>query len=220
MRWRRSRRCLPEPAAAGGSEYACRVERDSEDTIIRPPARADHGDVLWGDTVIRESAAPAVVPSAAVPELVAPAALPPMPVALAPAPASYSFQVNRHEPIGLEVPAIIGRRPSRPRLPSAPSPRLVRVPSPLQEVSSSHLELRQSGSSVIVTDLRSTNGTIVRMPGCAAQPLRPGESLVVAPGTIVDIGDGNRVEILPIQRAQPPAGSNPDSMYANGRHPL
>jgi pSer/pThr/pTyr-binding forkhead associated (FHA) protein len=76
------------------------------------------------------------------------------------------------------------------------------VPSPLREVSSTHLELRQQGALVIVTDLKSTNGTVVTVPGRAAVKLRGGESVVVVPGTIVDIGDDNLIEILPIGRQQ------------------
>jgi hypothetical protein len=38
------------------------------------------------------------------------------------------------------------------------------------------------------------------VPGAATLKLRQGESVVVTPGTVVDIGDGNRIEILPIQR--------------------
>ena len=110
------------------------------------------------------------------------------------------IRVNRHEPIPLDVPALIGRQPVSPRIAIGGVPRLVRVPSPGREVSSTHIELRQQGASVIVTDLRSTNGTIVSIPGSSSQKLRQGESLVVSAGTVVDIGDGNTVEILPIER--------------------
>ena len=112
----------------------------------------------------------------------------------------YRIRVNRHEPIPLDAPALIGRRPVSPRIAIGGVPRLVRVPSPGREVSSTHVELRQQGASVIVTDLRSTNGTVVSIPGSSAQKLRQGESLVVSAGTVVDIGDGNTVEILPIER--------------------
>jgi pSer/pThr/pTyr-binding forkhead associated (FHA) protein len=67
-------------------------------------------------------------------------------------------------------------------------------------VSASHLEIRQLGASVVVTDLRSTNGSVVAVPGSAPHTLRQGESMVVTPGTLVDIGDGNVIEILPLQR--------------------
>jgi hypothetical protein len=59
---------------------------------------------------------------------------------------------------------------------------------------------------VIVTDLKSTNGTIVAIPGFSAQKLRQGESVVVSAGTVVDIGDGNLVEILPVERIAPAGG--------------
>ena len=112
----------------------------------------------------------------------------------------YRIRINRHEPIPLNIPALIGRQPVCPRIAIGGVPRLVRVPSPRCEVSSTHVELRQHGASVVVTDLRSTNGTIVSIPGSSSQKLRQGESLVVSAGTVVDIGDGNTVEILPIQR--------------------
>ncbi|TXN28526.1 FHA domain-containing protein [Lacisediminihabitans profunda] len=118
----------------------------------------------------------------------------------------YRFRVNNHEPIALDAPAILGRKPSAPRVTRGPLARLVRVPSPLREVSSTHLELRQHGSSVIVTDLGSTNGTIITVPGFSAQKLLQGESVVVSAGTVVDIGDGNLVEILPVERVSAAGG--------------
>lgn len=160
--------------------------------------------VLDDDTVITAR------PPVRAPQLVEPAS-PPAPPAMTLVP-WYRFQVNSHEPISLDVPAYIGRKPSHPRVPQPRRPRLVRVPSPLQEVSGTHMELRQQGSSIIVTDLHSTNGTIVSLPGSTPRALRQGESLVVTPGTVVDIGDGNRIEILPIQRM-----SLPTVDPANGR---
>jgi len=80
------------------------------------------------------------------------------------------------------------------------------VQSPKGEVSGTHLEIRQLGTSVIVTDLRSTNGSTVSVPGSAPRSLRQGEAMVVTPGTLVDIGDGNVIEILPLQRHLGPIG--------------
>ena len=85
-------------------------------------------------------------------------------------------------PVGLEAPIYIGRKPSVPRIVFGPSPRLVAVPSPQAEVSGTHVEVRQQGSSVIVTDLESTNGTVVLAPGSEPLRLRQGESVVVIPG--------------------------------------
>jgi pSer/pThr/pTyr-binding forkhead associated (FHA) protein len=70
------------------------------------------------------------------------------------------------------------------------------VPSPLGEISGTHVALRQESGAIVVTDLDSTNGTVVLAPGVERLALRPGESLVVVPGTRVDIGDGVVLEIL------------------------
>ncbi len=113
----------------------------------------------------------------------------------------YSFTVGGHsQVIVLDVPCILGRRPSLPRVIRGTAPRLVRVPSPLKEVSSTHLEIRQVGSSIVVTDLRSTNGSVVTIPGSVPRKLRQGESVVVSPGTRVDIGDGNILTMLPMSQ--------------------
>lgn len=111
--------------------------------------------------------------------------------------------------LSLEVPLLIGRRPSVPRVVVGPVPRLTVVSSPRSEVSSTHVEIRQEGSAVVVTDLRSTNGTRVIIPGRQPVALRQGESIVVVAGTIVDIGDGNRLEILPLTRIIPQEESIP-----------
>ncbi|CAN5318934.1 hypothetical protein BH11ACT4_BH11ACT4_22680 [soil metagenome] len=129
------------------------------------------------------------------------------PQVTAPLPASaryYQFRVGSlTEPITLDRPCFVGRRPSPPRVTRGSSPRLLRVPSPLKEVSATHIELRQLGTSVIVTDLKSTNGSVVMVPGSVPRKLRQGESLVVSPGTLVDIGDDNVLQILPMQRLDP-----------------
>uniref|UniRef100_UPI00293E7546 FHA domain-containing protein n=1 Tax=Clavibacter sp. MX14-G9D TaxID=3064656 RepID=UPI00293E7546 len=98
--------------------------------------------------------------------------------------------------IPLDAPVIVGRRPRPPRVVRGPEPRLVAVPSPLGEISGTHVALRQDSGVVVVTDLDSTNGTAVLAPGAERLALRPGESLVVVPGTRIDLGDGVVLEIL------------------------
>ncbi|MCU1413259.1 MAG: hypothetical protein JWN80_599 [Microbacteriaceae bacterium] len=195
----------------------------NEDTVLRPqrPVSVDPSDLgsdVESDTIIRERAPFADVPQEALfalrePEPVAPRLspvdVPTQPYAIersSARPLGNRFSVNASAPIALDSPAFIGRKPSLPRVVSGLPPRLVRVPSPLREVSSTHLELRQQGALVIVTDLKSTNGTVVVVPGREPVKLRGGESIVAAPGTVVDIGDGNIVEILPI--AEPDQGDS------------
>jgi hypothetical protein len=179
-----------------------------EDTVVRPPTpiMADPADVD-ADTVIRERRPFADVPVEALvalrPETPMPASAP---VESFSTPAAYGFRVGGNPPIGLDVPALLGRHPRLPRIMSGRPPHLVRVPSPSHEVSGTHIELSQQGAVVVVTDLRSTNGTIVTVPGRDPVKLRQGESAVVAPGTVVDIGDGNRVEILALQRPEQSEG--------------
>jgi len=116
-------------------------------------------------------------------------------------PQRYGFRVGgSSRTVLLDTAAYVGRAPVAPRIQHGSPPRLIRVPSPLGEVSSTHLEVRQLGTSVVVTDLRSTNGSRVSVPGRAPRALRQGESMVVTPGTLVDIGDGIVIEILPLQR--------------------
>ncbi len=113
------------------------------------------------------------------------------------APLFYRFRIGRTV-VWLDAVSYVGRRPSSPRIVYGQMPRLVRVPSPRQEVSSTHVELRQLGASVVLTDMHSTNGSIVFPPGGEPRKLRQGESVVATPGTLVDIGDGNVIEILPL----------------------
>ena len=162
------------------------------------------GDVV-GDTVMSiRSVAELVEPARqeTSPRSVTDAISAVLPASPAPArAASYSFRVgNRAETVMLDRPARVGREPAVTRISTGVSPRLVRVSSPSNEVSGTHLEVRQVGASVIVTDLRSTNGSVVTQPGSVPRKLRQGESVVVTPGTLVDIGDGNILHILPMQR--------------------
>ena len=172
------------------------MEPDLDDTVIKPlrPLQSEY-QVDDTDTMVRERRTPDADRQRS--EARQPA------VELPAVTADYAFVVNTHPPIGLDRPAYVGRKPSAPRIAVGDRPRLVRVPSPLGEVSGTHIELRHVGASVTVTDLRSTNGTTVRLPGSAAVRLRQGESVVVTPGSLIEIGDGNVIEIHSMRRAYP-----------------
>ncbi|TQM65526.1 hypothetical protein FB466_0330 [Klugiella xanthotipulae] len=95
---------------------------------------------------------------------------------------------------------IFGRKPRSTRIISGRLPSLVQVHSPAGSISATHLELRQEGMAVVATDLASANGTIVTVPGMSPRRMRQGEAMAVIPGTILDIGDGVALTILPFQR--------------------
>src|SRR5690606_30158333 len=139
-------------------------EEPDDDTSIGapPPALVEpvagsrgEGDASTAeaDTIIREGRPTKPRPKAAAKERPEPGGHP------------VSFiRIGSHEPIPLDVPAYVGRRPSSPRITGGRMPRLVMVPSPSREVSATHLEIRQEGAVVVVTDLGSTNGTLVTHP--------------------------------------------------------
>jgi hypothetical protein len=56
---------------------------------------------------------------------------------------------------------------------------------------------------IVATDMRSTNGTVVNVPGSAPRTLLRGESAVVTPGSLVDLGDGNVLELLAPEAPSP-----------------
>ena len=95
----------------------------------------------------------------------------------------------------LKRPLVIGRMPRAPRQTRTPVALLV-VESPEGVVSGNHVMIEALGDVVVVTDLRSTNGTRVILPGRPSVQLAPGDSLAVGAGAVVDIGDGNRLEVL------------------------
>jgi len=85
---------------------------------------------------------------------------------------------------------LVGRAPSAQRS-SARAPRLMTVPSPAHDISRTHLEVAPDGWQIAVTDLDSTNGTVlVRPAGVDRQQMAPGETVLVQLGTVVELGDG------------------------------
>lgn len=91
--------------------------------------------------------------------------------------------------IELERPVVIGRRPKSTRTSGAELPTLVAVDSPEQDISRSHVEIRAEGEHVLVTDLDTTNGTILLRIGQDPVKLHPSEPTMVVAGDVLDIGD-------------------------------
>lgn len=90
---------------------------------------------------------------------------------------------------------IIGRAPDPAKGPAGAT--VLRVTSPSNDISRSHLLVTTSGWSVHVTDLNSTNGTTVLPVSGQPFALREGDSVVVELGTVLDLGDGVSVRIEP-----------------------
>lgn len=103
------------------------------------------------------------------------------------------------ESVEVDRVVLVGRAPEARRFTVTEQPRLVTVPSPHQEISSTHLEIRPgSGAdhgSAVVTDLGSTNGTVLVQPGLPPEALQPGIAVQLLPGAVVDLGDGVTIRV-------------------------
>ncbi|MGZ5401441.1 MAG: FHA domain-containing protein [Nocardioides sp.] len=104
------------------------------------------------------------------------------------------------ENLDVDRAVLVGRAPEARRFTSGDQPQLVTVPSPAQEISSTHLEIRPgSGAdhgSAVVTDLGSTNGTVLVQPGLPPEDLQAGIAVQLIPGAILDLGDGVTIQVI------------------------
>ncbi|TDT34553.1 FHA domain-containing protein [Naumannella halotolerans] len=115
---------------------------------------------------------------------------------LIPAPVLATLVPSSGDPIQLTHPVVIGRAPSAAKVADG-SAQLLTVPSPSQDISRSHVQVTPEGWDVSVTDLQSTNGTILIAPGNGSDRRRllPGQPVTVEVGSVLDLGDGVTVEI-------------------------
>lgn len=105
-------------------------------------------------------------------------------------PARGRIRLSTGRVVELERPVIIGRRPKSIRTTGADLPTLVAVDSPDQDISRSHVEIRAEGEHVLVTDLDTTNGTVLLRGGNEPVRLHPNEPTMVVTGDVLDLGDG------------------------------
>jgi FHA domain len=97
--------------------------------------------------------------------------------------------------VEVDRPVLIGRAPSADRS-SSRSARLMTVASPNYDISRTHLEVAPQDWQVVVTDLNSTNGTVLVRPGAVdRQQLAPGEPVLAQLGSVIELGDGVSVLI-------------------------
>lgn len=119
---------------------------------------------------------------------------------------SATYSPHEHEPaavhlvastggsVPLDGPVLIGRAPNGGA--HEPDAALLRVPSPSQDISRTHVRVAPSQWGYDVTDMNSTNGTTVRRAGEGPLRLEPGETVGVRVGDVVDLGDGVTLSIV------------------------
>jgi len=109
------------------------------------------------------------------------------------------LHISNGDVVDVDRAVVIGRAPEARRFNDTEQPRLVTVPSPHLEISSTHIEVRPgSGAdhgSAVVTDLGSTNGTVLVQPGLGPEDLVPGVAVQLIPGALIDLGDGVTIQV-------------------------
>lgn len=113
---------------------------------------------------------------------------------LLPRPALGRLAFSDGNEVTLDRTVLIGRAPSANRFPKDDPPHLVRVDSPEQDISRTHVELRVEDWDVLLVD-HSSNGTRLVRPGMEPQMLHKGEPVPVRPGSVIDLGDGVTVTL-------------------------
>lgn len=107
--------------------------------------------------------------------------------------------ISSGETVDVDRVVLIGRAPEARRFTTTDQPLLVTVPSPLHEISSTHVEIRPgSGAdhgSAVVTDMGSTNGTVLEQPGLGPEELKPGFAVQLIPGAVINLGDGVTIHV-------------------------
>ncbi|RCS56940.1 FHA domain-containing protein [Microbacterium sp. JB110] len=91
--------------------------------------------------------------------------------------------------VALDRPVLIGRRPRSVRSVGEDVPHLITVASPMHDISRNHIEIKIEDDVAMVTDLDSTNGTLLYRDG-DPQRLHPGERTILIEGDALDVGEG------------------------------
>jgi FHA domain len=119
------------------------------------------------------------------------APLPPDPVPV-PRPVLGVLRLSLGDVITLDRGVLMGRNPQSDF--AGPDgeerPHVVKLPAAGGDISRMHLRVTLDGWHVLVTDLNSTNGTLVTLPGREPRHLRPGEPTLIQPGAVVTLAEG------------------------------
>ncbi len=176
----------------GAEDAAVRIDADDEDGPSPAPESVlgDHdGSTILGshlaDLLRGQRAAP---PSEVTTAPITATAAPPAP------PAALELVFSTGQVVPADQPVIVGRKPQADRVSSSAIPRLITVTGPNNDISRSHLELRPDGRDLLVTDLGSTNGTVLVEPA-GSRPLTARLAERIGAGTRLDLGDGVTIDI-------------------------
>lgn len=184
---------LPEGAyfcgecGASVPEFGSPVDTSARRVAASQPSRTDDNSPADNDPA-DNNPAPSVelVPAEPVPIVpVSPPSLPAESAAAVVTPITLVFSTGeRAQVVGR---GLIGRMPVAPA--DEVCDHLIVVNDVTKTVSKTHLRVEALAQGLMVTDLDSANGTVVSMPGIAAERLAPHERVILMSGATVGIGD-------------------------------
>ena len=186
---------VPEPrglidSIAWGTATEVPATREvDERTVTRPPAVAAPSDRIG--PLVHAISCPAghLNPPQGAACRLCRAPLPDVDPVTAPRPVLGELRLSTGGVVTLDRDVLLGRGP-KDLADGDERPHVVKVNNPANDVSRNHVAVRLDGWHVLVEDLGSTNGTLVRMPGEEPQRLRPKELVPIPPGTDVVLADG------------------------------
>lgn len=107
-----------------------------------------------------------------------------------PRPLIATLRPSKGPAIDVDRMVLVGRAPQATPAAREDVPRLLTVISPNHDISRTHLQISPAEWEVVVTDLHSTNGTLLIRPGQPeSERLPPGDPVTVYPGCVIDLGD-------------------------------
>ncbi len=169
-----------DPAAPDGAYdflFGRTVRRSVEDAAVRAPDEDDAAQPAVGDLTVRSSDIAALREKRRADR------------AAGVATEIHGFELVTPSGVeSLDQPILIGRAPSATRVSGDRMPRLLTVAN--DDISRNHVQIELEGEAVVVTDLHSSNGTMIVLPGKAPQRIRSGEPTTVIADTVVDLGSG------------------------------
>lgn len=178
---------LPGPASADDHDGLTILSGELASIRQHLPSWAVSQTGDWPSGPVVPTPAPAPGVSGALPVTAVPATSLPVP----------RLALSTGAVVPVDAVVLIGRAPQADRAPDGSEARLVTVPSPEQDISRTHAEVRLEAGRVLVTDLYSTNGITVAAGTLPPRRVTAGEPVAVGEGDVVDLGDGVTFTVEP-----------------------
>ena len=169
-------------AAAEPEPVALTTPADPTTAIATVPRLGDHDDRTVTRSHLRRARADAPAPADADAD-----------ERPAPAVPAIRLALSTGREVVVDRPLLVGRAPQARNASGASLPILVTVDD--EYVSSTHLEVRLEGDSLVVTDV-SSNGTVLKRPDAPAVPMRRGEPTEVSDGAVLQISDDISISVI------------------------